>query len=252
MPSRHAARRERPVPDRVKPPVSITRPRIPHVLFRCCRSAIHDRVAHLDHELPGRAGPSGHENHRSYPIVVSRKIPPDVDNPAGPRRVTVTGSRTPARSALHSIMSSEPARDEVDRMPGPVVLEFGASWCGVCQRARPLIDQALAQALDEQPELRRIWIEDGRDKRLGRSFGIKLWPTLVVLRDGREVARVVRPRDLDSIRAALSAARQIEIGAGTGPAAGARAAAAAAAAAADGSAESRAGPAAVAALRRPA
>lgn len=99
-------------------------------------------------------------------------------------------------------MSSELTRDEVDRMPGAVVLEFGASWCGICQGARPLIDQALA----EQPELRRLWIEDGRGKVLGRTFGITLWPTLVVLRDGREVARVVRPRDLDAIRAALSAA----------------------------------------------
>lgn len=99
-------------------------------------------------------------------------------------------------------MSSELTREEVDRMPGAVVLEFGASWCGICQGARPIIDQALA----EQPELRRFWIEDGRGKVLGRTFGIKLWPTLVVLRDGREVARVVRPRDVDAIRAALSAA----------------------------------------------
>jgi thioredoxin 1 len=99
-------------------------------------------------------------------------------------------------------MSSEPTRDEVDRMPGAVVLEFGASWCGICQGARPIIDRAFG----EQPELRRIWCEDGPGKPLGRSFGIKLWPTLVVLRDGREVARVVRPRDLDAIRAALSAA----------------------------------------------
>jgi len=99
-------------------------------------------------------------------------------------------------------MASELTRDEVDRMPGGVVLEFGASWCGICQGTRPLIDQAFG----EQPTLRRIWCEDGPGKPLGRSFRIKLWPTLVVLRDGREVARVVRPQDLDAIRAALSAA----------------------------------------------
>lgn len=95
---------------------------------------------------------------------------------------------------------SEPTRDEVDRMPGTTILEFGASWCGYCQGARADIDLALAGV----PGARHLWIEDGRGKPLGRSFGVKLWPTLVVLRDGREVARVVRPRDVDAVRAALA------------------------------------------------
>jgi len=75
-------------------------------------------------------------------------------------------------------------------MRGPVVLELGASWCPHCQLARPLVDAALAQ----HPEVRHVWIEDARGKRLGRTFGVKLWPTLVFLRDGVEVARLVRPR----------------------------------------------------------
>jgi thioredoxin 1 len=74
-------------------------------------------------------------------------------------------------------------------MPGPAVLEFGASWCPICQNARPLIDRALAA----HPFLRHLWIEDGKGKPLGRSFRVKLWPTLIFLRDGQEVARVVRP-----------------------------------------------------------
>ena len=85
----------------------------------------------------------------------------------------------------------EPTREEVDRMTGPVLLEFGASWCGFCRALEP----DLKAQLERHPEVQAIWIEDGRGKPLGRSFRVKLWPTLVFLRDGKEVSRVVRPRD---------------------------------------------------------
>ena len=85
-------------------------------------------------------------------------------------------------------------------MPGAVVLEFGASWCPICQAARPLIDRALA----EQSGVQHRWIEDGKGKPLGRSFGVKLWPTLVFLQGGREVARLVRPHDLAALRDAFA------------------------------------------------
>ncbi|MCA1715096.1 MAG: thioredoxin family protein, partial [Gammaproteobacteria bacterium] len=39
---------------------------------------------------------------------------------------------------------------------------------------------------------------------LGRSFRVKLWPTLVFLRDGVELARVVRPASVDAITQALA------------------------------------------------
>ena len=38
-------------------------------------------------------------------------------------------------------------------------------------------------------------IEDGRGRPLGRAYQVKLWPTLILLRVGRELARVVRPRE---------------------------------------------------------
>ena len=41
--------------------------------------------------------------------------------------------------------------------------------------------------------MQHIKVEDGSGQPLGRSFGIKLWPTMVFLKDGREVARLVRP-----------------------------------------------------------
>lgn len=93
----------------------------------------------------------------------------------------------------------EPTRAEVDGLKGSTVLEFGTAWCGHCRAAQPL----LAQALADHPHVRHLKIADASGRRLGRSFGVKLWPTLVFLKDGREVARVVRPRDAAAIAAAL-------------------------------------------------
>ena len=93
----------------------------------------------------------------------------------------------------------EPTRAEVDALPGPTVLEFGATWCEFCQGAQP----AIAAALADHPGVRHVKVGDGKGKPLGRSFGVKLWPTLVFLKDGKELARAVRPTDADEIRKGL-------------------------------------------------
>jgi thioredoxin 1 len=96
--------------------------------------------------------------------------------------------------------SREPTRAAIDALAGATLLEFGSLWCGHCRVARPLIASALAA----HPGVRHVKIQDGSGQPLGRSYGVKLWPTLVFLVDGREATRLVRPRDAATIDKALA------------------------------------------------
>jgi thioredoxin 1 len=89
-----------------------------------------------------------------------------------------------------------PSIEEVDRISGAVILEFGTDWCGYCRAAELIVQQALAG----NPHILHLKIKDGPGRRLGRSFKIKLWPTLVFLKDGIELTRAVRPTSVDQLQ----------------------------------------------------
>ncbi|RYF65280.1 MAG: thioredoxin, partial [Comamonadaceae bacterium] len=99
-------------------------------------------------------------------------------------------------------LTEQPARADMDALKGAAVLDFGTNWCGFCKGAAPKVEEALAA---HGSALQHIKVEDGSGRPLGRSFGIKLWPTLVVLQDGREVARVVRPTQASEVSQVLAA-----------------------------------------------
>jgi thioredoxin 1 len=107
--------------------------------------------------------------------------------------------RAPSMEPQIDTSSAEPTRAAIDALAGPTLLEFGTSWCGHCRAAQPLI----ASALKGRSGVRHVKVEDGSGQPLGRSYGVKLWPTLVFLADGREAARLIRPRDAASISKAL-------------------------------------------------
>jgi thioredoxin 1 len=94
---------------------------------------------------------------------------------------------------------NEPARAAIDVHRGPLLLEFGSNTCGHCRRAQPLIEQALGG----HPGLAHVKVADGPGRPLGRSFRVKLWPTLVFIKDGAERARAVRPQGTAEIEAGL-------------------------------------------------
>lgn len=98
--------------------------------------------------------------------------------------------------------TTQPERSAIDAMAGTLAVEFGTDWCGYCRAAAPLI----VTALQDYPEVKHIKVEDGSGRPLGRSFRVKLWPTLIILHNGKEVARVVRPADAAEVRTAIEQA----------------------------------------------
>jgi thioredoxin 1 len=94
-----------------------------------------------------------------------------------------------------------PSIEQINSMSGDVVLEFGAPWCGHCKAATPAIEEMLNKA----SSIQHIRVYDGKGKRLGRAFQVKLWPTLIAVRNGKELARIVRPIDIAELQPMLDA-----------------------------------------------
>lgn len=103
-------------------------------------------------------------------------------------------------ATLTPYSSQAPSRAEVDTLPGVTVMEFGTNWCGICQGAQA----SIAKAFEPHAGIRHLKVEDGPGRPLGRSFKVKLWPTLIFLRDGAEIARVVRPANATEITEAFA------------------------------------------------
>src|SRR5262245_16828466 len=93
-----------------------------------------------------------------------------------------------------------PTREEIDRSQGLVLLEFGTDWCGICRALAPQVEALVRQ----HPAVRHIKVEDGPGLPLGRSFRVKLWPNLVLLRDGVVLRQLVRPSAAE-LKAAFAA-----------------------------------------------
>lgn len=119
---------------------------------------------------------------------------------ASPATMPGFDTATMSQYRMQPYSSSEPSRAEIDATKGSLLLEFGSNGCGICRATQPL----LVEALQDRQALPHIRVEDGRGRPLGRSFRIKLWPTLIFMKNGEEVARLVRPESAEAIRAALT------------------------------------------------
>lgn len=96
---------------------------------------------------------------------------------------------------MSNYVKSALTRAQLEQERANVVLNFGVTHCPHCVVGNNLAGQA---------GLTSVMIEDGPGRKLGRTYGVKLWPTFIALKDGVEVARIVRPTKLSDLTPLLN------------------------------------------------
>ena len=78
----------------------------------------------------------------------------------------------------------------------PLLIDFWAPWCGPCRMMASAFEQAAAQL---EPHVRLVKVNTEEEQQLGAQFGIRSIPTLLLMRNGREIARQPGAMDVGGI-----------------------------------------------------
>lgn len=135
----------------------------------------------------------------------TNRVPPDrVARGLGP----VCGKcRAPLPVGKPQPVTDASFAQDVERSPLPVLVDAWAPWCGPCHMIAPVIDQ-LATELAGRVRVVKLNVDD--NPRTAARFDLRSIPTLLVLRDGREVDRLVGVQPKQEIARRLERVLQVQ------------------------------------------
>ena len=91
---------------------------------------------------------------------------------------------------------------EVLQSSVPVLLDFWAPWCGPCKMIAPILDQ-LAEEYDGKVKIAKMNVDENQG--VPAQFGIRGIPTMIVFKDGKNVANKVGALAKPHLEASLNA-----------------------------------------------
>ena len=98
--------------------------------------------------------------------------------------------------ALIGDVTDQDFEERVLRSDTPVLVDFWAEWCVPCHMVSPVVEE-IGRDKGELLEVAKLNIDDNPE--ITRRYGVMSIPTLMLFKDGQEMARVVGARGKDAL-----------------------------------------------------
>jgi thioredoxin 2 len=129
--------------------------------------------------------------------VASESVPPGQEPVCGRCKAPLTADHA------HPLTVTDASfRADVEQSPLPVLVDFWAAWCPPCRKIAPVVEQLAGELAGK---VRVAKVNSDENPATANRFGIRSIPTLLVIKDGKEVDRLVGAQPKAAIMARLQA-----------------------------------------------
>lgn len=113
-----------------------------------------------------------------------------------PSHMIISRNRVEGGMAKPFEVTDETFEEEVLQATEPTLVDLWASWCGPCRMVAPIVEQ-IAEEYDGRLRVAKLDVDANQETPA--RYGIRGIPTLLLFKDGEEVARLVGFRQKDEL-----------------------------------------------------